>query len=76
VGLRWQRFGESWRGWDDLGRLAAALVRYDHVKDDDPRVIVGHYFAAFVVQDRVPGEYATPEEAQAAAEAAHDAIPG
>jgi len=71
VALRWQ----GTRGFNERGLLVATVVRYDRSELSEPgpdalrrNVITGHYFVAFVNQERVPGEFATEDEAKEAAE--------
>jgi hypothetical protein len=83
VSLRWQEgWGGSWRGWDGLS-LAADVCRFDAWRLGEPgrdgrrRVeVTGVYWGAYVTLDPVGGWFDTAAAAQAAAEAAYDALPG
>lgn len=69
MGLRW----EATRGFDEAGLLVATVAAYN-----DPNGLArvpgaeGWYWLAFLRQERLPGAWATPAEAQSAANEAHD----
>jgi hypothetical protein len=83
MSLRWQEgWGGSRRGWDGPS-LAAAVCRYEAWRLGEPgrdgrrRVeVTGAYWQAYVALDPVGGRFDAAEAAQAAAEAAYDALPG
>ena len=70
MALQWQG---TW-GYDG-GFLAATIARYDRSTLSDPgpdglrqHEVTGSYYAVFVSQVRIPGEYDTLDEAKAAAD--------
>lgn len=74
--LRWEeQWGGSWRGFDERGWLAAGVQWYND-PDGLARVgTVGRYWRATVANERIPGAWASADEAKAAAQQAHDAAP-
>lgn len=74
--LRWEETAsETWRGFDERGFLAATVYWYND-PDGLARVgTVGRYWRASVANERIPGAWATADEAKAAAQSAHDAAP-
>jgi hypothetical protein len=61
MALRWQeRYGGALYGFDNCGLLAAEVVPYSTGGR--------RWWALFVRQERIPGEFATPEAAKAAAD--------
>jgi hypothetical protein len=61
MALGWQaHHDDAWYGFDKRGFLAASVVPY--------RTEGRRWWAVFVAQERMPGEFATPTEAKAAAD--------
>jgi hypothetical protein len=59
--VRWQEHhDDSWFGFDERGFLAATVVPY---RTDGRR-----WWAVFMAQERMPGQFETPEDAMAAAD--------
>ena len=56
---------DSFYGFNERGLLAASVVPY--------RTEGRRWWAVFMAQERMPGEFATPREAKAAADAADPA---
>jgi hypothetical protein len=64
--LRWQEMhDDNFYGFDERGLLAASVVPY--------RTGGRRWWAVFMAQERMPGEFATPREAKAAADDADPA---
>jgi hypothetical protein len=63
VGLSWEHYGDTWRGFDGW-YLVASVVKYD---------VPEPHWTASVRLERVPGRHGTADSPMAAAEEAHHA---